>query len=68
MDIILYAEAFMCKSNKENKSSYINVKAEVDVFSTKFINGDCGKKNLCVLYICIIVIKDIHSIIWVINE
>lgn len=70
MDIILYAEAFMCKSNKENKSSYINVNAEVDVFSTKFINGDCEKKNLCVLYIglCIIVIKAIHSIIWVINE
>lgn len=68
MDIILYAEAFMCKSNKDNKSSYINVKAEVDVFSTKFINGDCEKKILCVLYICIIVIKAIHSIIWVINE
>lgn len=51
MDIILYAEAFMCKSNKENKSSYINVKAEVDVFSTKFINGDCGiKKPLCAIH------------------
>lgn len=68
MDIILYAGAFICKSNKVNKYSYKNVKAEVDVFSTKFINGDCGKKNLCVLYICIIVIKAIHSMIWFINE
>lgn len=51
MDIILYAEAFMCKSNKENKSSYINVNAEVDVFSTKFINGDCEKKKpLCAIH------------------
>lgn len=50
MDIILYAEAFMCKSNKENKSSYINVNAEVDVFSTKFINGDCEKKKTFVCY------------------
>lgn len=69
MDIILYAGAFICKSNKVNKSSYKNVKAEVNVFSTKLINGDCEKKkNLCVLYICIIVIKAIHSMIWFINE
>lgn len=51
MDIILYVEVFMCKLNKENKFSYINVNVEVDVFSMKFINGDCEKKKfLCVIY------------------
>lgn len=50
MDIILYAGAFICKSNKVNKSSYKNVKAEVNVFSTKFINGDCGIKKTSVCY------------------
>lgn len=51
MDIILYAGAFICKSNKVNKSSYKNVKAEVNVFSTKLINGDCEKKKpLCAIH------------------
>lgn len=55
MDIILYAGAFICKSNKVNKSSYKNVKAEVDVFSTKFINGDCGKKTfVCYTYVLLL--------------
>lgn len=50
MDIILYPGAFICKSNKVNKSSYKNVKAEVNVFSTKLINGDCEKKKTFVCY------------------
>lgn len=55
MDIILYAGAFICKSNKVNKSSYKNVKADVDVFSTKFINGDCEKKTfVCYTYVLLL--------------
>lgn len=57
MELILYAGAFMCTSNKVNKSNCIKVKAEVDVFSMKFINGHCEIKDLGVLYILLLLLK-----------